>query len=657
MATETVNIVVTTRGATVASSQIRSIGTASRTASVAVKALGASLIALAGGATIGAFLRLADSATEVSNRIRTTTNTTEQFLSVQSRLFDVSNRTGQSIEDTSRLFQRLTVGTRELGVGSARVINVVEGLNSALLVSGATSREASAALLQLGQGLASDNLSGEELRSLRENLPQLAQALSKEIGEDGVGALKELGRQGKLTAEVVFPALERAVGTFQEKLRNGEVVFTFAQAFSAVRNEVIKAFEIIQRATGITQSLNQAIFGFADGLAESIVRGVANVVDFVARIVDGFAELQLIFGNITNLIAPVVQAFGFLGKVGVLAVQTLVVGFNDLLRRIASANALLQRFLRFVGLASDTDVAVADATVAAQVDTVNEEFKQLQDTVDRFSSSSFLELATGLDNVGSRASRTGDILRDVADSLRAATAEPPLANVEDAAPPNFFERADKNRKRIQEEAGFERVDVPVDLAEGITQSFQQGFAAAIQNGDDIFQAISENFEAAANQALVKGFQNAFDTVQGVLEESFKSATEFLKGVLPQAFDGIGEVFGDALGGAIQFVALQALAALFGGGKNKETRSNGNIQSAVTSTQAVRGIVAGPTEIAIANVGQNIAEAVEPLLQETIIQTAVLREILGAVISSGGSVGGFGADAQALAAGGAPLATS
>jgi len=49
--------------------------------------------------------------------------------------------------------------------------------------------------------------------------------------------------------------------------------------------------------------------------------------------------------------------------------------------------------------------------------------------------------------------------------------------------------------------------------------------------------------------------------------------------------------------------------------------------------------------------------VEPLLQETVIQTTVLREILGAVISSGGTLGGFGADAQALAAGGAPLATS
>lgn len=656
MVTENVNIIVTTRGATVASQQIRSIGTSSRIATVAVRALGAALVLVAGGATIGAMFRLADSATEVSNRIRTTTQTTEQFLSVQDRLFTVANKTGAGIEDTARLFQRLSVATRDIGVGSERVISVVGGLNAALLVSGSTAREASAALLQLGQGLASDNLSGEELRSLRENLPQLAQGLAKELGV-GIGALKELGRQGKLSAETVFPALERAVASFQEKLENGEVVFTFAQAFNAVRNEVVKAFEIIQRATGITQTLNKTIFEFADGLAESIVRGVANVVDFVAKIVDGFAELQQSFGNILNLFKPLITAFGFLGKVGVVAVQGLVVAFNGLLSSIAGANSLLQRFLRFIGVATDTDVAIADATFFAQADTVNEEFEQLFETIDKFGDASFLELATGIDNVGSKASKLGDTLRDVGGSLRAATAAPPLANVPDAPPPTFFERADENRKRIQDESGFEAVDVPVDLAEGITQSFQQGFAAAIQNGDDIFQAISDNFEAAANQALVNGFQDAFDTVQGLLEESFKSATTALKELLPGAFDGIGGVFANALGGAIQFVALQALSALFGGGGNKESRSNGNIQSAVTSTQAVRGIVAGPTEIAIANVGQNIAEAVEPLLQETVIQTTVLREILGAVVSSGGTLGGFGADAQALAAGGAPLATS
>ena len=69
---------------------------------------------------------------------------------------------------------------------------------------------------QLGQALASGKLQGDELRSLLENMPVLAQALARELGV-GIGQLREMGAAGQLTADRVFPALLAA----SEKI-NGE---------------------------------------------------------------------------------------------------------------------------------------------------------------------------------------------------------------------------------------------------------------------------------------------------------------------------------------------------------------------------------------------------------------------------------------------------
>lgn len=657
MVTENINIVVTTRGARVAAQQIQGIGRSSRVASLAVRALGVALLTVGVGGGIRGLFRLSDAATEVGNRIRSVTGSTETYLSVQNRLFDVANKTGQTIENTSRLFQRLTVGTRDLGVGSARVVNVVEGLNAALLVSGSTAREAEAALLQLGQGLASDNLSGEELRSLRENLPQLAQELANQLGTS-IGALKELGRQGRLTAEEVFPALERATQRFNEQLRNGDIVFTFANAFNAVRNAVLQFFSIIQRAGSATQSFNKAIFDFSDGLAERLVFALADAVDFIARLVDSWQAFKQVLGGFEPILSALGTGFAFLGKSAIVAIQAINFGFLVFLDTLAASNALLQKFLSFIGLASATDVAIADETAAKSAEDTNKAFENLGDTLSNFTTSSFTELATGIKNVGAEATAQGNFLRNAADALRNATVTPPESDDPPAPPPTFLERAFARADEVRAERGaLERIDVPVDLAQGIRDSFGQGFAEAIKNGGNIFDLIATNLEEASANALINGFQQSFDSLQGLLEEAFVSAGDALQEILPDAIKGIGPVLGDVLSGAIQFVALQALSALLGGGGNEQRTSTGNVQSAVTSTQAVRGIVAGPTEVAIANVGRNIAEAVDPLLQETIVQTGILRGILAGVQNGVAASGGDTSDTAALAFGSAPVAAA
>jgi tape measure domain-containing protein len=594
---------------------------------------------------------------------------------------------------------------------------VVEGLNAALIVSGSTAREASAALLQLGQGLASDNLSGEELRSLRENLPQLAQGLAKELGFS-IGALKELGRQGKLTAETVFPALERAIVKFQDQLERGEVIFTFAQAFNVVRNAVIKAFTIIQRSTPLTQELTKAIFSLADGLAERLVNALADAVEFTIDLVGRFETVATAVGDVSKVVGVLVDIFLTLKDVSIILIDILVAPFalaQDALNQFAVDVSRVGRFFGFEGFFTDEVLARQNARVRESKVFI----EALLDDIGDRSAAIGERLGLSIEEEGERAlTPLQKQLQAFADAIRTAAANPPgladdpdrpfdskdnAADLEAAVDANKELLKIVRLRRLEElaainprlkqialideeianiarlvSAGADRIlaereindlireraelaamtDFGQGLATGISESFQQAFASAIKSGEDFTKALSTNLENAANNALVSGFDKAFEALQEGLGKVFDAVANQVGDIFGNAFGALGPVLGEALSGALQFVALQAISALLGGAGNDQRSSGGNVQSAVTSTQAVRGIVAGPTEVAIANVGRNIAEAIDPLLQETIVQTGLLRGILAngqaGTAASGGDPTG---STVSLAFGSAPAASA
>lgn len=111
-------------------------------------------------------------------------------------------------------------------------------------------------------------LQGDELRSVLENMPQLAEALAKELGTS-IGQMRKLGSEGKLTADLVFPALIRAA----EKV-GGEL--------DKAPASLSRAFGQLSSATGFfLGQLDQAI-GLSNGLARAL-SGAAGVIDRIRR--------------------------------------------------------------------------------------------------------------------------------------------------------------------------------------------------------------------------------------------------------------------------------------------------------------------------------------------------------------------------------------
>jgi tape measure domain-containing protein len=143
-------------------------------------------------------------------------------------------------------FASLYASLRPTGVTLAELEKAFIGFSAAARNSGATAQEASNALVQLKQGLASGVLQGDELRSIREQAPLVAQAIAKEL-KTNIGGLKNLAAEGKVTTDVVLTALgklkETQLGKLNQQFDTGaQAVRDFQIATEKLGIQISKTF-------------------------------------------------------------------------------------------------------------------------------------------------------------------------------------------------------------------------------------------------------------------------------------------------------------------------------------------------------------------------------------------------------------------------------
>lgn len=226
---------------------------------------------------LGTLKNYVDGYTEVKNKLALVESASFSSQRGLQSLFDISLKTNQSLEATSSIYQRFAQNAQALGINQARVASLTETVSKAVAISGASAASAQAALMQFGQSLASGVFRGQEFNSVMEQTPGLAQAMAKGLGVS-VGELRNMANAGKLTTDVIIPALERVKGSVDEQF-NTRVV-TISMAFENLRTSTTKWIGELDQATGASQGFATVISGMADHLtvATSALGGFAAVL-------------------------------------------------------------------------------------------------------------------------------------------------------------------------------------------------------------------------------------------------------------------------------------------------------------------------------------------------------------------------------------------
>lgn len=238
-----------------------------------VSAVNTVMTATAMLAYVGGLAKLSDAWTDVTNKLANANSAHESMALVQQRVFDIAQRTRTSLEGTSTLYARMERSLAQYGVTGKQVAQVTETINKSMIVSGATTAEATAAIIQFSQGLQSGVLRGDEFRSVMEQAPRLGKMIADGLGV-GTAGLREMANNGKLTADVVINAISKAAGTIDEEF--GRTMPTFAQRWNMATNNVVRFAGTSQQVQGIVKAMGDGVELLSENLGTltTVITGV-----------------------------------------------------------------------------------------------------------------------------------------------------------------------------------------------------------------------------------------------------------------------------------------------------------------------------------------------------------------------------------------------
>lgn len=423
---------------------------------------------LAAIGTVGTALeliRMADAATTLHTSLRLASNSAAEAGVAYERLFTIAQQARVSFTELGATYTTIARAGNELGVSQERLLTVTQAIGYAMTIGGGSAQSMNAALVQLGQGLSSGTLRGEELNSILEQTPRLAKALADGMGVS-VGQLRSLGEQGKLTAETVISALEKSAPQLAKEMASSTV--TVGQAFTMLTNSALKFVGEADTASGASSTLAGALQGIA-GAVDSVGTTINNHKVAFSAIAAGLAGAAVVTGlaaAATNigLVTGAVAALG-----AVMMANPVIAG----LALIVAAGA---------GIASlANDWKNSAQGMRAQMDGINADIGLAEKRA-----------ATGSEPVRARAALELQTLKDKRDALRQTMAVQEQSSAENASY-NAKEMKGFQEKIAAEQAayaGAKPLDDVRKMAKLRNDVVQQGYDEAVDLAKGYAKAIA-----------------------------------------------------------------------------------------------------------------------------------------------------------------------
>lgn len=357
----------------------------------------------------------ADGYTEIQNKLRLVESASISSSKGLNNVFDIALKTNQSINATSGVYQRFAQNAETLKISQAQIASLTETVSKAVAVSGASAGAADAALTQFGQALGSGILRGDEFNSVMEQTPALAKAIATGLGVT-TGELRNMAKEGKLTMDVLVPALERAKESVDDQFNTR--ILTISAAFENLNTSAIKWIGELDKSTGASQAFAESIDYIAKHLTvvaslaagAGVIWSVGKIRTWIAASIQASAAMSAQAAATRNLTAAqqaltatgkgLGGALGFVG--GPLGLLTLGLSagvgvFLDYQQKTESARQELLSFADSLdvttGKLANTSAAVLDGmkakleqSITAQKDEIRrleEEYEKLNRIVEQ----------------------------------------------------------------------------------------------------------------------------------------------------------------------------------------------------------------------------------------------------------------------------------
>ena len=196
-------------------------------------------------------MNTSDQLTQTNARLKLMTGSAEAAAEANDQIYAAAMRSRGAYADMADTVAKLGTLAPNAFTDTGEIIAFAEQLQKQMALSGTSTQGAQAAMLQLTQGLASGVLRGEELNSILEQTPMIAQTIAEYMGVT-TGEMRELASEGAVTAEVVKNAM---LGAAEETNAAFEQMpMTWSQVWTQFQNIALRALNPI--LTGINWLAN-----------------------------------------------------------------------------------------------------------------------------------------------------------------------------------------------------------------------------------------------------------------------------------------------------------------------------------------------------------------------------------------------------------------
>ena len=236
---------------------------------------------------------------------------------------------------------------------SAEVVAFADIVQKQMTIAGASTQEASNAMLQLSQALGSGVLRGDELNSIFEQAPNLIQSIASYL-DVPIGQIREMASEGELSADVVKAAIFASADEVNAKFE--EMPQTFGQIWQSFQNSALMAFKPVLKK--LNNLANSAAF---QNFVNSAINALAQVSNIVLNIFSLVADVATVIQDNWSTIEPIVMGIvtalglyygAMLAYNAVTAISTAITSAKSLAESVHAASLAMESGATFAATAA-----------------------------------------------------------------------------------------------------------------------------------------------------------------------------------------------------------------------------------------------------------------------------------------------------------------
>ena len=223
---------------------------------------------------------------ESFNEINGTVMQTDDLVNL---VYQAAQNARGSFGDMATVVAKFGNNARDAFSSQEEVVAFANLIQKQMTIAGASTAEASNAMLQLSQALGSGVLRGDELNSIFEQAPNLIQSIADYM-DVPIGQIRAMAQEGQLSADIVKAAIFASADDINAKFN--QMPMTWNQVWTSMTNTALMRFQpVLDKINQLANNaeFQQMLVGVMDGLSIMAVM-LLDIMEFTGQVAAFFQD-------------------------------------------------------------------------------------------------------------------------------------------------------------------------------------------------------------------------------------------------------------------------------------------------------------------------------------------------------------------------------